>query len=1316
MERMNKNNKSKKLKTNKKLDERIEAVNGKIGANIAGGFFIYRATGNEEIVYADSGTVDIFDCKDYDEFMEYVGGTFKGLVYREDLAETEYSIWSQINDKKTDHDFVSYRILSKNGTIKYIEDFGHLFYSETGEAFFYVFIIEKNSVSINEKNIRLLNEKQTMFESMKEELDALTGLYRMHKFCSHIEEISKDSDKILSGLYLIYFDIVNFKSFNGAKGFEAGDNLLKYVAVTIRTAFKDDIIARFSDDHFVVCTSSVDLIEIVEEIHEKIKRYSDDRTVEIKAGIYQVVKPMKDGAHYCDKARLACVSIKSNFDKYYNFYDDDLGNQVNMQQYIIDNIGKALNNGSIVVFYQPIVRIITGKVCAFEALARWIDPEYGMLSPGVFIEVLEKFHLIHKLDIFIIEKVCADFAKKRKEGAPVVPVSINLSRLDFQLCEIFDIVEKTRKKYDIPARMLDIEITESALNEDLDFLKNQIELFKKAGYNVWMDDFGSGYSALNILTSYNFDVAKLDMIFLRHFKDEKMRKMIRSLVYTVKDVGIQSFSEGVETREQRDFLAEIGCEKGQGYFFGKPLPIEEGYLSLMSRGKEFETVEESKYYDEIGKINIKELDTDQIDGISLPTAIIEMNSRRIKILRAPKQFIAEIKDLGFSSIEELEEFCNDDVYQNRLRMCGFIDRAIASQKREKTDWIVRNHYCTIWVEVISECSKSFAIKIMFLNQHKFMTENSKVEEMDAVLRFLYLSYNRIDCMDVTDNTIESIYVNARITAPSIEKKDATGVLEMIAEKYIHPDDRKLFLEFYDYKTVESRLKKVDTDFLGALFRFRQDNGEYIWQVFSVMLVKRNGKQTIISTIRDLDATGESMFRLQDYTNMFEHLPLAYALYRVEVDEQNKPTDAIYEYFNSKYAKLIGRKVNDLMGKSFYDEIPDASPEWLDYCYRAAYLGEEIHKQIYSPEIEAWIDFSVSQAFSKGYCAYTFKDVTNEHNKNNKIEKNWKTDDFIIKCTKILQGTASFEYSMHTILNEISEMIRPDRMYIIEIRDENVKNSYMWHKESIEPNGKLYEKLSYKIVANWKRYLDKDASIVLDTDKRINTEEMGETVRNLLINKGIHRMIAVPLYNVGGEVVGYLGAENYVDNKTINTQKMLETVSYFISSEMNKQELIKNLDYMCNNDIMTEIHNRNSMDRELRYISLVHPKVGILFADVNGLKAVNDSKGHSAGDELLIEVARLLKKVFNRNDIYRAGGDEFVVLLSRIEKEEFLEKVEEFKEILRRNPEIKIAIGYTWDDGHTDLNKVLRNADKFMYENKAEYYRIKKNDRRNRKKK
>lgn len=568
----------------------VKNMSGFMPTGLPGGFFIYEAEGEEKLLFAEENVIKLFGCETYEEFYEYVGGSFKGMVHPEDLDKIENQIQAQTAFGDMRHDYVRYRIITKQGETRYIEDFGHLLHAIDGKSYFYVFIVDVDQNEYLNRSSNSLAEAEIL--SANHDIDPLTGLFNMSFFYQKVQMVLSSPEGRRKDYSIIHFDIPHFKLYNERLGFRMGDDLLCNVASVLRRTFSDGVVARFSDDHFVVFTPGKRdaVIKKVESVNSELLRCEDvNKKVRIKAGIYCINDRMAEVGLACDHARLACNSIKRRHDINYCIYDEMMRDRLRKQQYVIDHIDKAIENGFIKVFYQPVVRVRTKEICGYEALVRWETPEIGLLSPADFVETLEQYHLIHLIDQYVVRQVCEDYCELIKAGEPVVPVSINISRLDFELCDIVSVIEDTRAAYDVPRNMLDIEVTESALNDNIGHIRAECDRLKEMGYHIWLDDFGSGYSSLNVLADYDFDVLKMDLVFLRsREKNPKSGQLMRYIIDGARDMVLLPLCEGVETEEQFEFLKEAGCEYAQGYYFSKPMPLEESRMYTQWKGLKWE--------------------------------------------------------------------------------------------------------------------------------------------------------------------------------------------------------------------------------------------------------------------------------------------------------------------------------------------------------------------------------------------------------------------------------------------------------------------------------------------------------------------------------------------------------------------------------------------------------------------------------------------------------------------------------------------------------------------------------------------------------
>ena len=513
--------------------------------------------------------------------------------------------------------------------------------------------------------MRMRDQQKRSFDDLNRQVsvDVLTGLPNLRTFLRQADEEREAMRKAGQKPVLAYFNLLGMKQYNRRHSFDEGDRLICDVAKAISRVFEGHSYSHFGQDRFAALTDEAHLDGQLKALYEACQSANDGNSLPIRAGIYPDALEDVNITVACDRAKFACDQYRGAFVSGSSRYDADMLRQAENRRYVIDNIDRALSEGWIKVYYQAIVRAADAKVCDEEALSRWIDPERGFLSPAAFIPALEEAKLIYKLDLYVVERVLEKMKRQSEAGLYVVPQSVNLSRNDFDAC---DIVEEIRRRVDdagIDRSMLTIEITESVVGSDFDFMKEQVERFQALGFQVWMDDFGSGYSSLDVLQSIRFDLIKFDMRFMERFESGDEGKIILTeLTRMASGLGVETVCEGVEHQEQVDFLREIGCTKIQGYYYGKPISFED-MLAKYKSGVDlrFENPAESEYYAAIGRINLYDMaalvneDDESLRRYfdTLPTAIIEVNGTRVSYTRTNRSYRSFVKQ--FFGLEKLDE-------------------------------------------------------------------------------------------------------------------------------------------------------------------------------------------------------------------------------------------------------------------------------------------------------------------------------------------------------------------------------------------------------------------------------------------------------------------------------------------------------------------------------------------------------------------------------------------------------------------------------------------------------------------------------------
>nr|MCR5023596.1 EAL domain-containing protein [Lachnospiraceae bacterium] len=356
--------------------------------------------------------------------------------------------------------------------------------------------------------------------------DHLTGLPNLTYFLELFDagKISMQNKGYTPAM--MYLDLNGMKYYNHRKGFAEGDRMLQTFARLLKQTFGNENCCHIGADRFAVYSREEELEKVLKSFFAEAEKVNGRDSLPVRVGVYPYsIGKVSAGTAY-DRAKVACDAIPATDISVCNFYDRKLSEYETKRRYIKANIDRAISENWIKVYYQPIVRALNSKVCDEEALARWIDPEKGFLSPADFIPHLEETGLIYKLDLYVLEQTLKKMKDMKERGLDVVSHSINLSRSDFYACDIVEEIRKRVDDSDFGRDMISIEITESIIGGEFEFMKKQIERFRELGFPVWMDDFGSGYSSLNVLHSIPFDLIKFDMSFLRRLDEGENGKII----------------------------------------------------------------------------------------------------------------------------------------------------------------------------------------------------------------------------------------------------------------------------------------------------------------------------------------------------------------------------------------------------------------------------------------------------------------------------------------------------------------------------------------------------------------------------------------------------------------------------------------------------------------------------------------------------------------------------------------------------------------------------------------------------------------------
>ena len=452
------------------------------------------------------------------------------------------------------------------------------------------YIIEKKAVKSNNKLLDgyyvVIKDDTERFKTLEKERyesthDQLTGMYNMQYLYTYIEHALSTTNDNYS---IIYINIKNFKIVNDIFGRKFGDNVLKQFGQWLQDKFKNiAVCGRLMGDTFgiFIKQSNYNEVTFLNDLSEfTIQGKNIKHSISVHIGVYEITDKFVDIATMFDRAHLALSSIESNYKTDVKHYDDNLRDVTIKEQQYTSNISDAIANNEIKPYLQPIVDNDNNVVGA-EALVRWDHPEYGLLNPSDFVTIFEKNGLIAEIDKYIWKCACETLYKWKDTRYRNLFLSINISPIDFYFIDVITELKNLLNTYSLNPEKLRIEITESTMMNNSEEKMNILRELKKLGFIVEMDDFGSGYSSLNLLKDMPVDVLKIDMQFLS--KDSKRANIIiKNIVRLTRDLKIVPLIEGVETEEQYNMLKGMGVLLFQGYYFNKPLTVSEFELYMLN--------------------------------------------------------------------------------------------------------------------------------------------------------------------------------------------------------------------------------------------------------------------------------------------------------------------------------------------------------------------------------------------------------------------------------------------------------------------------------------------------------------------------------------------------------------------------------------------------------------------------------------------------------------------------------------------------------------------------------------------------------------
>ena len=691
-------------------------------------------------------------------------------------------------------------------------------------------------------------------------LDRMPGIRAERMFFSLAQELYP---RLKGSWCLIAVDIKHFKLFKELNGAKKGDDLLiRCAAVLVDLADRTGGLAgyRGQDDFCLMVPFDHSLVEkLFDSLHRIIDELSSTSGFYPILGISMMDDPGMSVVDLFNRAALTAEEIKDDLQYHIRVYDPETHHRRVEEFRLLSEFHEALRSGSIYFALQPQCRVATLQIVGAESLARWQRKDGSYVSPAIFVPILEKYGIVTELDRYIWESVCRWLKENLDAGRKVVPISLNVSRIDIFSMDVPMVLSEYVRRYQIPVRLIKIEITESAYVDDAERVKKTISDLQQQGFQVLMDDFGSGYSSLNMLRSINVDIIKLDAQFLRFNLGEEQKgiNILESVINLTKTLGTPMIVEGVESPELAHYLADMGCQYMQGFHYYRPISPAEFERLLAEPGK----VDEKGIVMQMNQqIHTREFLDDNIfsdamlNNILGPVAFYQQKGENIDIIRYNQQFVSLI-GLEGDVMEERRYHIQDYFFpEDRQKMLDLLARARKDRLNGASGQVrvYKPNSMLFWMDLRVYYLKEDQSGYIYYASARDMTELQYINvdlpggyyrcRLDDGLEFLYLSSTFLKMFGYTRDEIRAQFQDRLINM-------------------VHPLDRKRILE-----QAHSLLKGEDTRFMP--YRVLARDGTYRYVADQSRLTEQLGPvcwQSVMIDITEVMTLRNRMRVLEKYS-------------------------------------------------------------------------------------------------------------------------------------------------------------------------------------------------------------------------------------------------------------------------------------------------------------------------------------------------------------------------------------------------------------------------------------------------------------------
>ncbi len=1086
---------------------------------------------------------------------------------------------------------------------------------------------------------------------------------------------------------LVYGDIDRFKVYNDLFGAPAGDRLLADIGAMIRDLMPAGAAAaRLRADHFVCCCSrsSFDPDRMLAALDAWFASYREDFTFFVRLGIFPIDDPSLDVNLMCDRALLALRSAKSGYvGSKYVFYDEKLRSSVLKEQELAGEMIAALEGGQFVPYFQPQYRYATGRMIGAEVLARWNHPAKGLLGPTEFIPVFERNGLIATFDYYMWEQACRCLRMwidgRGIEGAP--RLSVNLSRADIYRSDLCTYLEGLVERYDVPAELLHLEITESAYMEAPEQLIGAVTKLRAAGFVVEMDDFGSGYSSLNTLKDVPVDVLKLDMGFLGASASSRGGLILASVVRMARWLDLPLIAEGVETKQQAAYLASVGCDYMQGYLFSKPVDRETFEKLLEGTAVEdlahpfAESLQDgaAEFWDVDSQLSLI------FNSYAGPAAIAEYDGETCELIRVNGEF-ARLLDLADEAASA------ELVRKNFLGVLQEEDRAAleeALRAASEGDAACDLRYRSAagkgrWLRLhLRPLSRTDSVISLYVLAEETTEEQVLRDRLAApcdsipggLQRLRRQNEARQQLYDAIPCGIVRYTVGDGQHIVSINKKGCELLGYRDREEFIASSGDNALMPIHEddvprHRAGIERLRNGSKP-LDFAYRYYRSDGTVGWlEGTSAYELGPEGEPMIQSAFLDVSGRRRKSHEL-DLQRFTEVLCSVYD----EIFEFDRMDDRYHVLYSALHPESIGVALPlEEALERWMAHIPDGVEraglrKTFDEC-RANVSGKP-----------SSCTYKLSKGGNATWCQSTFIRVS---------------DTCTLCCNKdVTEGLATedrrraWQDERYRLLTEMTNKMSFDY-------DSDTDTVLLY----IDRTG---DGVEAQVIPHYLEKLASTRSGVVHPDDMDDVRRMFEDAR-----AGAAEVSAEYRANYYGHGYAWYRANLFVAHDNAGAWHLVGLIEN-IEDE-------RDLRYRAENDAATGLSN-HATTQDLVAAALAKPAVRehsvCVVLDIDDFKAVNDNSGHMEGDALLRKVGSVLRSSFRESDVIgRVGGDEFVLLLKEVDMDVVLRKLNQVRAQISATavpglghaPTLSVGVYATCSDDRT-YRDVFTRADEALYQAK-----------------